>query len=140
MNVYERVKQRGKLLTILCFNYESHTHARTHTHTSFCSGSDLPVVCHPSPAPPTTPTLGVLGRLRSCIKGPLFKPDRERKSALEVKTEGAGERWRPQGCTSGVITRLPPACQENADIPALATTAAEPLLPTSSTPTHTYHH
>lgn len=105
-------------------------------------------MCHPSPAPtphpcpphPTPPTLGVLGRLRSCIKGPLFKPDRERKSALEVKTEGAGERWRPQGCTSGLLTRLPPASQANADIPALAPTAAEPRLLSSSTPTHTHTH
>jgi len=79
----------------------------------------------------------VLGRRQSCIKGSLFELDRERKSALDVKTEGAGERWRPQGCTSGVVTRLPPARQENADIPALATKTMEPLL--SLLHTHIHH-
>lgn len=98
-----------------------HTHTHTHTCLSpwfwFTSRmSPFQAATNPPPLPPLC--VCVLGRLQSCIKGSLFESDRERKSALEIKTEGARERWRPQGCTSGVITRLPPACQENADIPA----------------------
>lgn len=68
----------------------------THTHTLnlISSGSDLPVVCHPfnqlHPPPLLLPSLHVrVGIQQSWIKGPLFQSDRERKSALEVKTEGA---------------------------------------------------